>query len=250
MELPITDHFYSDHARMLNQTVHGKPIFGGYVSRQVHDYYLDSAFRQFVGIDGQFRYNDILPPLDFQQVLSCCNIRYVVAYKGGDRKRVLAFAQTLFPDPTSVVYDDSELTAYLVKPTKILSPAPLIWVGDGWYSPETDGQHRWRWSRGDSNLELSSSQPVSVQLSFDSATLQGQTELRVEVNGQLVKSVEISSLSQHYDLGTLDLPAGRSTIKLRGSAAPISPAAIGGAKDDTRKLAFVVQNLSLIPLSK
>ena len=252
LEIPITNHYLSDHNRMLYQTVHGKKIFGGYISRKVFDYYLDSSspFRQFIGVDGVDRHTDILPPLDFQQVISCCDIRYVIAYKETDLKRTAAYLHDLIPDPAALVYDDQYLTAYKVTPSPTISNKPMLWVGEGWYPAEMDAKdhnRRWRWSDNQGLLEVVNTAPLKLKFDFSSSTFRGDAHLQVAVDDQPYKTFDLSPKLEKYDGGIIELLPGQHSLKFKSDAPPVSPVQAGASQTDQRALAFVIQDLNLTP---
>ncbi len=251
LELPITTHYLRDHQRMLYQTVHGKPIIGGYVARRVYDYYLDdsSPFASWRDLTLPPR-RDIVPPLSPIAVLNYYDIPYVVAYKDEDnesylssseRKEILTYAQHLFPDPAAVVQDDAQLTAYRVP--IVPQAGPLAWAGAGWYAPESDSVRAWRWSSAaDARLFLLDKRPLAGPLRFHAATLQGSAQLTVSVNGQERGTVLLGPSEQSYDLGTLHLPPGLTTLNFHSDTPPQSPP--GGGRDQ-RPLGFVLMAVEL-----
>ncbi len=254
LELPITTHYLRDHQRMLYQTVHGKPIIGGYVARRVYDYYLDDSDPFFLFRDLTLPLTrDILPPLSPIAVLNYYDMPYLVAYKddesyigNNDREEVLAYTRRLFPDPTAVVQDDAQLTAYRV-PT-LPQSGPLAWAGNGWYAPEGDATHSWRWSSAaDAHLFLLGKAPAVGPLRFRAATLQGTAHLTVTVNGQPLDTVRLGPGEQSYDLGTLQLPAGLTTLNFHSDQPAQSPP--GGGRDQ-RPLGFLLTAVQLPGLAK
>ena len=254
LELPITAHYLHDHQRMLYQTVHGKPIIGGYVARKVYDYYADDAAPFASLLDYTLSpKRDIVPPLSPIAVLNFYDIPYVVAYKDDesylgnrDREAVLAYAHHLFPDPAAVVQDDAQLTAYRV-PT-VPQAGPLAWAGAGWYAPEGDGTRAWRWSNAsDARLFLLDKGPLAGPLRFHAATLEGSAQLTVSVNGQAWGTVLLGPGEQSYDLGTLHLPPGLTTLNFHSDTPPQPP---GGRGRDQRPLGFVLMTVELPGLAR
>ena len=158
---------------MLYQSVHGKPMFGGYVARKVRDYYIEgsSPFHALLDMDPAPD-PDILPAVNPLAVLNYYQIPYLIAYKQDeklftpiDRNHVLNYARSLFPDPASKVADDDLLTAYRV-PTMTTIPAQA-WVGDGWNGTERVEGRVWRWSLAqDAELHILTTAPISGPLRF------------------------------------------------------------------------------------
>jgi hypothetical protein len=251
MELPVTRHYLRDHARMLNQTVHGRPIVGGYISRQVHDYYQDapSPFFPFIELNTHPK-PDIVPPLDPFAVLNYYHMRYVVVYKEDegyetpqDHTVVAAYVHYLFPDPAAIVQDDAQLTAYRVPERE---NKPMIWVSSGWYPAETQNGQTWRWSDGQqASLHVLTQTPLTWHLQFAAASFRGTAHLEIAVNGRAVKTIDIRPDTQSYDAGVIQVPAGNNEISFRTDAPARSPSEVGSNPLDTRKLGFLLTGLQL-----
>jgi hypothetical protein len=252
LEFPITTHYARDHDRMFNQTIHGKKIVGGYLSRRIRDYYLEanSPFRSIVALEA-LPSVDIVPPMSPLAICSYYNIPYIIEYKQSiayerpqDRERVEQFLGELFPDRSAVIHEDEQLVAY-----RVPAPAevkPLIWVGDGWYDPESEnsGQRVWRWSKGTSDLYIATHRPLSTRLQFSSSTFRGTGTLEIAVNGKVVHQVALLPESQPVEV-RVDIPAGQAQITFRSTVMPISAIEAGISTTDSRKLAFVVTNLRI-----
>lgn len=250
LEMPITSHYLRDHARMLYQTVHEKKIIGGYTARRVVDYYLDydSPFYMFIELNTRPK-KDIVPPMQAAAVLNYYDIPYLVFYKedesyeqSGDKERVDKYVKAIMP-PSAIVQDDQQLTAYKV-PT-VDTTVPLIWVGNGWYGPESSGNDSWRWGSGRSDIRVNNKQPASLPMKFQAGTYRGEANLTVSVDGKAVKSFKIGQHTAEFDAGTLELSPGEHKIVFTSDAPPVKPSEAGGAKNDERQLAFVIRDLQL-----
>jgi hypothetical protein len=249
LELPVTTHYLRDHQRMLHQTVHGKKIIGGYVSRRVYDYYLDRAnpFNQFLELTDRPE-KDIVPLPSPFAALNFYNIPYIVAYKQdesyerpSDRKEIEDYLRLIFPDRSAVVQDDEQLTAYRVPAVDLT--APLIWPGNGWYPPETEGDKTWRWGVDQAGLMVFNRTHLSRDLTFASATLRGAAHLDVLVDGTLLKRFDLTPTLEVLSAGRLELPPGEHQITFRTDATPITPVEAGISERDARKLGFVISDL-------
>lgn len=256
LELPVTAHYSQDHQRMFNQTVHHKKIIGGYLSRRVYDYYRapDSPFRWLVDPPKKNE-PDIIPPPHAFDVLNFHNIPYIIAYKEGSgydkdwpvdqayRKHVDAYLRTLYPDPESAIYEDSQLTAYRVPQAS--QSKPLIWVGSGWYPAEYDESKVWRWCKQQANIYVSTKTPLSISLSFSSQVLKGNASLEVLVNGKTEKRFQLSPVGTTFKIKNLKLAPGQSDITFRTDAKPITPVDAGISTTDKRELGFTVNDLKI-----
>ncbi|MGI8586902.1 MAG: hypothetical protein ACR2M0_04340 [Chloroflexia bacterium] len=251
LEMPITTHYVRDHARMFYQTVHGKPIFGGYIARKVHDYYSDpsSPFHPFLDLNTGPVPPDILLPLDPFAVLNYYGVPYIVYYKHddsfeqpGDNLPWEAYLRRLFPDRSAVVADDDQLTAYRVPQ---VPTTELIWLGSGWYKPETVGGQTYRWSTRRSSLYIETKADETRHLRFSAATFAGEADLEVVLNGTTLLRPHITPGLGTYDAGSLRLSPGLNEIDFRSSAKSVTPAEAGGATGDKRKLAFRLTGLDL-----
>jgi hypothetical protein len=252
LEFPITTHYARDHDRMFYQTIHGKKILGGYLSRRIRDYYLEanSPFRQIVALEAH-PIVDIVPPMSPLAVCNYYNIPYIIEYKQSiayerpqDRERVEQFLAELFPDRSAVIHDDEQLVAYRVPaPVEV---KPLVWVGDGWHDPESEnsGERVWRWSKGTSDLYIATRTPLSTRLQFTSSTFRGTGNLVIEVNGKVLEQVALLPEGKAVEI-RVDIPAGQTRITFRSTVEPVSAIEAGISTTDSRKLAFVVTNLRI-----
>lgn len=245
LELPFTRHYIDDYERMLYQTVHGKPIFGGYLSRKVHDYYHDDSSPFFqLAETYNWQTPDLIPQLNPIAVLNYYNIKYVVEYQKEANAELKAYLQKLFPITTTPTYKDAQLTAYKVP--DMPQTSPLVWLGNtGWYQPETGSGGLWRWSKGVSNLYILNKTSLLLHLKFKAATLVGNAHLVIKVNGVGLKSFDLLPAIQQFNTGSVVLSAGQNEISFVSDNTPISPTKIGLSKDDNRSLAFVIKELSL-----
>jgi hypothetical protein len=283
LELPVTTHYSRDHDRMFNQTLHRKKIIGGYLSRRVYDYYWDasSPFQSIARMSLQGD-PDIVPTLSPLEVCNYYNIPYIVEYKQSisyerpeDRQQVRDFVRQVFGDPSAaMIYEDEHLTAYRVPPTapqpsptvmvhedqqlivyrEPAAPAqarPLIWLGDGWFPAESeksdDGGETarvWRWSKGSSELYISTQRPISVRMRFVSSTLRGEGDLDVVVNGSVVRQFRLTPQITPFEVD-LELPVGQTQITFRNNAQTVTPIEASVCTHDARELSFVVTNLNI-----
>jgi len=259
LELPVTTHYSRDHDRMFKQTLHHKKIIGGYLSRRVHDYYLDASSPfQSIARMSLDKGPDIVPPLSPLAVCNYYNIPYIVEYKESisyerpeDREQVRDFVRQVFGDPSAaMIYEDEQLIAYRVPPPPS-QPSPLIWLGDGWFPAESeksgDGGESarvWRWSKGASELYVSTREQLSMRIQFASSTLRGEGDLEVLVNGKVVRQFRLTPRITPFEVD-LEIPPGQTQITFRSNAKTVTPIEAGISTNDARELSFVVADLKI-----
>jgi hypothetical protein len=262
LELPITTHYIIDSARMFYQTIHGKTIFGGYLSRPVEDYYNEatSPFHQFFDLNATLLQNDIVAPLQASQILDYYHIKYVIIYKNGPQNsadnnpavtHTSSYLQKVLGASASLAYEDAQLMAFRIAALPSGQTTRLVWAdASSWYAPETtsngNNTQTHRWSSGKSNLYINTQGKLRVQLSFQASSFQANTPLTVSVNGQPLQSFELTTTPKQYTISTvLELGAGQDMLTFSSTTPPISPAALGLSKNDTRKLSFAISNVTL-----
>jgi hypothetical protein len=257
LELPPQSDFWHGAYRMYFQTVHGKEIFGGYLSREYLHPFLDSTpgYQELSYVDGS---SDMFAG-DRNVWLSALqkyNTRYIVLYKNRLPHRVdppvdvsaslNAIRMVLGPD-AKPVYEDDELQAYLVPPP--LQTVAFMTVGDGWEPREVGPNGSFRWMHESATLQIEAPRAEQAYLTFKAAGLGQPKPLQIYHGDRLVFDGTVSALQTYTTTGPLGIPQGVSTLTFRSPDGTISPSELGLGKDP-RKLSFAILDAKLVPAQK
>jgi hypothetical protein len=213
---------------MLFQTVHGRPISGGYHSRR----YPQPQFGLPVLRDlaaGRLGGDIAAEPGGWPAALRTLGYRYIIGYKqqplgprnlqpdevGPFRALVSAGLGVERPD-----YEDDLLIAYRVPDAP---PQPVIGVREGWGAPELNGGRPERWLEQAGQLGLAVPVAGRYRLSWSALPAGGARTLEVRV-GDRMFVIPLAPGARRYEL-LLDLPAGISRLELRSR----EPATTGDA---------------------
>src|SRR6476661_1981968 len=141
---------YRDAERMLFQTVHGRPISGGYHSRRYPQPQLGLPVLRDLAA-GRIGGEIVAEPGGWPAALSTLGYRYIIGYK----QQPLG-PRNLQPDETAAFrtlvnaglgvaqpdYEDAQMIVYRVPDAP---PQPVIGLREGWGAPEQDRGRPERW---------------------------------------------------------------------------------------------------------
>ncbi len=243
------------------QTVHHKYLFGGNLARkQPHPFIEDTPALNWFAAQ-QPPSGDIVPtpPVSVAfDVLRWANVQYVTLIKqpvvGQSLKGAQAVIKSIWGANTNPYYSDSIMDVYAVPTTTTtLSSAaatgPLLAVGAGWYSFETDARGGHRWISGEQyNTDgyltvLSLGGGGSYTLTFRAFSYSKPQPVQVKYQGRIITTITITPTEQTFNI-PLTLVADRSEIILHYLGQPTSPQA-NGAANDPRLLSVGFGNISL-----
>jgi hypothetical protein len=239
-------------ARMLFQTVHQRPIFGGYISREA-----DTAFLAHAPVLGDLMRRasqpDILPALNPRAVLATYRVTAIVVYRP-PYYRPDEPAEPLLSEPAQrqrvqqvvglagPTWEDATGAIYRVPPT---APVPVLALAAGWHAPEAwpGGWMRWTHAAADLRLDRPRHEPVTI--SFTAWSFQRPRTLAVLLDGRPLTTVP---LTPDPRLVAISLPpgAGAARVTLHTTEGAETPASLGlGA--DSRPLALGIAHLQVTP---
>jgi hypothetical protein len=258
LELPPQDDYWHGAYRMYFQTVHGKAIFGGYISRDFPHPFLTSTpgYQELTYSDGS---GDLFAPdrdtwlAAFQRY----NTRYIVLQKtraphrtGGppvDVSASRAAVHAVLGADVRPYYEDDQLEVYRVPPPT--RSEPLMSVGDGWEPREVGPNGSFRWMHDRATLQIDAPQATNAFLSFKAAGLGPPRRLQIYHGDQLVFEGSVSALEALTTTGPLGIPQGVSTLTFVSPDGTISPAELG-LGNDSRRLGFAILDVKLEPAQK
>jgi hypothetical protein len=240
---------YRDAERMLFQTVHGRPISGGYHSRAYPQPQLGlPALRDLRAgslqsdiVEGESGWASALRSLGYshiigykQQPLGPLNLRP----EDEAAFRALVEAGLAVAGPS---YEDEWLIAYEVPEA---TPAPFLQLRDGWGPVEQGPEGRYRWLPEAAELGLFAPEPGAYTLSFTAAPAGGPRTLRLTHQESQIE-LPLASGPRRYSL-LLQLPAGRTIIGLSTAEPPTTGDALEG-NGDTRPISARFSRLQFRP---
>jgi hypothetical protein len=252
LELPPQDDYWHGAYRMYFQTAHGKPIFGGYISREYPHPFLTSTpgYQELTYVDGggdMFRAG----PDEWYSAFQEYRTRYIVLQKRRlpdrpdppvDVSSSREAIRTVLGD-TEPAHVDDDVEVYRVpQPTE---QVPFLTVGSGWEPRETGPNGTFRWMHATGNLTIHAPHAKSTYLVFRATSLVPRT-LQVFHGERLVYEGQVGPL-QEYRIGPLGLPDGGSNLTFVSPEGTISPAELGMG-DDPRQLSFAILDLELEPV--
>ena len=239
LELPFA---LTRSTSLYNQTIHGRPIIGGYLSRPLA--YPILALPPLGGPAPESEADDIVAMSSEgvgEWVLHGARVRWVVVLRElADRATGEFVARYVEPKP---IYEDAQMTVY--RPKAPGAPRFYLRPTEGWHRPEdlADGR-RMRWMPGSGAFDTWSlaDAPQDGTLSFEAWSFHQPRRLVALVNGQQVGEWLVSA-PQRYEV-PLTLMPGQHSIELRALDPPERPAqTVGG--EDTRLIAVGVTGVEL-----
>ena len=252
LEVPIPEDPAQFPRRMLYQTVHTKPVHGGYVSRGRPPFPFEGmpGFSQFTTlsnhIDDVIAYVDAeLPALSVSVLMAYGTARVVVdkaAISVDDVARVRLVAQRLFGDaPPS--YEDDQTLVFDVRRLPV-SPSPFIWIERGWSYLERDNEPsgtttKWRWMGRQARVGTLVPRPARARLRINARSLGQPRHLRLAIGSAQVDDIIVAADRATYETASFDLPGGVSFIDLASDVTRPGTA-------DPRLLSVAVFQLSLL----
>jgi hypothetical protein len=230
LEVPIGDPpgpYQSDY--LLAQTIHGRPIVGGYISRVRVDPFIEGSpgVREFRYVAGP---PDIvaqapgsradLPPLAqaARALLQANGIGTILVHTDQLTDTQTLSATTALAVQISgspPVYTDAGLRAYTVSGTP--DPAQVILqLGAGWSAAgiEPGATSAGRWADQRAELLITAFAPHTVALEVTAAGYPGPRTVQVQREGAILATWALTGTATDYTLPPLAIPAGVTRLML------------------------------------
>jgi hypothetical protein len=263
IELPAQGGFWSGAPRMANQTIHHKRIFNGYISREYEHPFVWrtpgfqelSLLKERPDIFRSDKAGGNLPgEQDWYDAFSYYKVRYIVLYLPQTQKERdttdLAKNRGMIAQVTgntSPIYKDDLMEVYTLPSLPEIERHPFAQIGEGWYEAEMDetGGGRHRWAVGSANLDLLWQGPGerTAHLSFNLGLLNGETRLRLTLDGLSVWEGTATAAQQTLQL-ELKLTPGQHRLDFYPEGSAQSPQTLG-LGNDPRKLLFYISDLTV-----
>jgi hypothetical protein len=238
LEVPIPDDPATLPVRMLYQTIHQKPIYGGYLSRATPPLPFNSVpgFAQFRMLSGGIDDVTVYEPAQLRAisraVLNLYSAGYVVIEKNFMKPAAIDQARLVADDllgSSARVHEDEVVLAYTVPAADSAAPA-AVWLDSGWSylerlpEPGPDGRPlRWRWMGQRARLGLLAGDSVPVQLKFVAQAYQRTRRVQLTLNGSEIATIAISTDRAEYRTPAFQMPPGSGFVEIKsmdGAEAP------------------------------
>jgi hypothetical protein len=239
----------------LLQTIHGRPVVGGTISR-TPPHPLDDArfFGPLLDVDpdmGDVGSDD--SPRAARSALRCQDVRYVLFYKqerfrAEDPDDPLEIEQRLFAG-IEPVYDDALLRVYEAVNQQPQVPYWTLSPGE-WYDGQTNEQGTiYRWAEGQQGALLiypcrQQEQPQRAVVHMNMFGFAASRSVSIGMDDRSAAEVDLPPDTVRRVSLLVPLHAGENRLLLR-SQEPARPAAAQGYEDDERLLSFNLSQVSV-----
>ncbi len=268
LEMPLNEKIPDNARKMYYQTLHGRPIAFGYVSRTpimfddrqtAQNYTSKTPFYDYGASPFTFFYEDktlsdeeqdALKPetSEIRSFLAYYNVAYLVLYKQGLEERSIArlkakMVRAVAAEKQGCLYEDAEVLLCEVDYPATLQP--YLGYSRGWYAAEQDaGGQRWIVGQ-EAFLSAFAPRPTEYKLVFNAAAYLKPRPLQIEVDGKILSTLQITPARTPYTV-LLNLSEGTHLIRLYSADAPDTPSA-NGTPADTRTLTLLFSGMDLTP---
>jgi hypothetical protein len=242
LELPFS---MTRSGSLFGQTIHGRPIIGGYLSRPLAYPLLDLP--PFA--DPANTRNDFVPVANTDTgawSLHLAGVRWIVVLLDDpklNRAEIDAFLRD-YAAPTPL-YTDAQMAVY--RPKGVGAPGFYLHPDAGWYQPESlADQRRMRWLPRSATVDAWSldDSPQNGTLHFEAWSFNQPRRLTLSVDGRQVGEWLVAE-PKVYTL-PVSLTSGEHRIEFRTPDEPERPARTVGGSDD-RLISIGVTDLTLRP---
>ncbi len=245
----------SDSYAMYYQTIHQKPMVGGYTARKpAYSFAITPGIKEIRSDYPSTRPRDVFDAATFENtpaVLNFNNIQYVVYHRNLQylispeyQKAHLEYLNGVFKD-TKPMYEDKDLLVWRVSDlpgattacgAKALLPGRM----GGWYERAFDDKgevYRWTDGNAEVNFYNPTKQTLKIQLDSLAQSWQQPRKLQLWQDGKVVQEAQIETVPSKFQL-TLTLQPGTNRVQFK---TPEPPTPEGSQK---RAIAFFPFKLS------
>jgi hypothetical protein len=254
MELPFaTQQGQVAGQRMLAQTVHGRPIMSGYLSRNYNSPIVDSCspFWGFISPrDVPREGEEIASPLVVERladVLNFYDIRAIVLYpryagpdspllSWEDREAYEAVASEV--SDTSLMFSDAE-RLFPVERTDLTSAPPAFHIGAGWHASEATGGSPFRWLKdGSGTLCVFSPTLTRASLVMEGTAYAQERQVEMRADGRLLYSGKLPAGGAFapITMEPVEWQPGVTEVQITATEPGVSPQSLDPSAQDDRVL--------------
>jgi len=250
LEVPIPDDPAVYPARMLYQTVHRRPIFGGALSRGLPPLPFDAlpGFSQLKNlertVDDVGEYDRATLPALSRAVLNVYGTSHVVVEKWLMEAAAVDQARRISEEMLGApAYEDDKTLVFEVGAARRF-PRAAAWLDHGWSYREggADGgapQH-WHWMGPRARLGLGAPTATSARLRFSAQAFRQPRRIQLMMGGTVLDVVSFGVQRADYETATFRVADGLSFLDLVSLDGAESPGA------DPRRLSVALFGLQLV----
>lgn len=248
LEIPSTLHYEAGASTIYYQTIHGKPVVGNWAARfpsNARDFELNTPVIRELTYLQPFTV-DILNQNISQvgtSILNYYNISYIVLYENYMDDKEVNLAETLIQETLNTerkTYEKDSLIVYHVKKEPV---KPFMILDDNWYNREEWNGVPTRWISNNATLMICSNEKVNKTLSFRILSHYKPKNIDIYVEDNCFEETVPTDFT---DIKIpLTLEKGKNIILFSTQEESISPAQINNDSQDTRKLSFAIQNITI-----
>ena len=245
---------YMNFEYLYYQTIHQKPLVGGYAARfpaDVENFQRDTPFIRELN-NYSLPDKDILPDVTQigSSILNTYNIRYVIIHKNQLSSEQTNFTSELLKKALNTepdVYAEDRLIVYRVQNETVL---PFMALKDGWNSLEKLNGVPTRWMSNNATITIYSDAPKTTALKFQTCSFYRPRTLEV-YNGKALQSRQIINTNFATISTPINLENGANIIILHVPEGSERPSDLPELKNnDSRELSIAIQDFQLTQSSK
>jgi hypothetical protein len=250
LDLPDGSYVF-DAYHMFYQTLHQKPLIGGYVSRlNPHPLIQNLPVSQSWGLS-ETHQPEILtkpPGVGDLQFLKAVGISHLVIHRRQWRD--------YFSQPSPVrdalgsflpVYQDEEEIVYSLKEVPLPHLAMALSLDGDWYPPESVGStpETLRWIKDEASIVIWAPNAQQLKLDFSTWSFDSPRHVELYVNGQELQRVAVpSDTIDQVTTQPFQVQPGLTWVQFHPIERAVAPRDIGSS-DDSRLLAVAIAQVSL-----
>ncbi len=245
LDIPQTN----PHGAMYFQTLHQRPIAGGYLSRQLENP-LESiaALRQVLHLASGDQAGIVHTSASPAEAAATLGFRYVVFHKTwhlpDQAANVPAQIGALLGNVTPSFEDEDVIVYTLAEPADPTAVAYLV-ERDGWYPRETDGKVVFRWFKSPAIIHIVASAPTRVSLALTVHTSIQPSTLEVYAEGGRRVGTYPVTPGRTIRTPLISLQSGENIVRLIVPGGNLIPAEIDADSSDFRQLAIAIRQIQV-----
>jgi hypothetical protein len=247
VEIPIPDDPSKYPIRMMYQTIHQKPMYGGYIARGLPPLQFDAIpgfaeLKRLSPIDDIVEYAPALFTAIGRTALNSYDVGWIVIEKrlldGAELPRAERMSESL-ADSLSA-FEDSEVLIYRVNTRVDASVPRSIWLDTGWSYLEHDSRRKWRWMATQASLRVNAGAPATVSIEFDAQAYMVPRRIKLSVGDRDIDVIGVSPALGHFTTHTFRLSDATQRIDITSLDGTDRP------RDDPRQLSVAFSDIKFI----
>ena len=219
LEIPLNHNAgYMNFEYLYYQTVHHKPLVGGYAARYPANI---RNFQKYTPFIRELNFypapqEDILPNVTQigSSVLRLNNIRYVIIHTNELSDQQVNYVNKLLKETLKTVPDVYPQDKLIVYQVPNVTPAPYVVLNNGWSTVEKQEGVPTRWISNNASITVNSDHPQNTTLKFQAWSLYYPVTLEI-FNGKTLQSKQIINPNFTAIYAPVNLEKGENHILLQ-----------------------------------